>query len=201
MKFILLLVLATNLFAGDLIQKRCSQYAQQERRAFGYYFGVDWDVSSSLSQIETESNCREATSNDGYASQGLSQVVWKFWSTQLTKQGINNLNSTSNQLKAQAYVDYVAYKQIQANPKKLWIMYQIYNGGGLVNKEIARAGVADWDKAKSQCRRGDSHFKLKNGTVQSVSNCDINYKYSKDIYSRSLKYQVYSTANSSYLYW
>ena len=83
---------------------------------------------------------------------------------------------------AQAHINKDAWNQ--AVIKRLWVMFQIYNGGGLVNKEIKRAGgINDWAKAKAQCRRGVTHYK-----IGDQSNCDINYGYSQNIFKYGEKY-------------
>lgn len=98
---------------------------------------------------------------------------------------------------SQAYINRDAWRQ--AVIKRLWVMFQIYNGGGLVNKEIKRAGgMNDWVKAKDQCRRGESCFTWK-GQRSCRSNCDINYEYSVLVYKYGEKYA--SIRSKQYRYW
>jgi hypothetical protein len=79
--------------------------------------------------------------------------------------------------------------------EKLWITYQIYNGGNWVNKEIDMAGDVDWASARDKCTRGYTTFK--NG--QKASNCDINYDYSVLVFKYGNRYGV--TSGTKYNYW
>lgn len=144
-----------------------------------------------MGQLQQESNCRNVISRDGVGSEGLPQITFRVWKASLAKQGIFDIKSIPNQLKAHAYINYVSYKQ---DPyKHLWVTYQIYNGGTLVLKEIKRAGKVDWALAKKACSR--KIIKFKDGSTESA--CDINYSYPKQIYKYG---STYKTIEDSVLY-
>jgi hypothetical protein len=138
---------------------------------------VDYPYQYGVGQLQQESRCRNIISLDGVGSEGLPQITYRVWKKQLRANGINGIKAIPDQLKAQAIIMRTIYK-----PRyPLWVTYQIYNGGGLVLKEINRAGVADWSKAKAQCHRGQSCFRYK-GIKTCKSNCDINYDYSQKVF-------------------
>lgn len=190
--FLCLLILTVNVFALD----RCAMLTQKVRVAHFKEFGVNFPYQYAVAQLEQESGCRASISNDGVGSQGIAQITYRWWKNVLDKKGITEIASEQGSLRAQAAI--MNYLHVTGQP--LWITYQRYNGGDLVFKEIAKAGVADWSKAKAQCTRGDSHFKLKNGTVQSRSNCDINYEYSQNIFRYGKQYGDVKD-NAQYYFW
>lgn len=161
---------------------RCQKYVQDVRKYHYEVFGIDYPYWYGVGQLKQESLCRDIISNDGVGSQGVSQITYKLWASYLKKFNIQDLKSTSNQIKAQAYI--MKSCEQQAIAPNLWIMYQIYNGGSLVNTEIKRAGGADHDKAKLQCHRKVVHFT--NGMT--LDACEINYDYSKKIYKYGNQY-------------
>lgn len=175
---------------SDLIDKRCKQYSQPVSYWHQNYFSVEFPWQYSLRQLRQESNCKFVKSLDGYGSVGLAQITPSVWQKILPN---TDFWSVDGNTRAQALINKDAYNQ--AISKKLWVMYQIYNGGCIVNKEIKRAGVADWAKAKAQCRRGVTHYKSGD-----VSNCDINYEYSQNIFKYGGHYGSIEES-SKYRYW
>ena len=70
-------------------------------------------------------------------------------------------------------------------------MYQAFNGGLLINKELQNSNSCDWSKAYKVCRRGNvCVWKTKEGCRQFRNACDINYEYSKKIFKLANKYKV-----------
>jgi hypothetical protein len=182
--FLILLAvsLAAPASAGTL--DRCNSFKQEVRRAHFYEFGLSFPWWYGVAQIQQESLCRDVISMDGVGSQGLSQVTWKWWGKHLKKVGIMDLSTARNQLRAQAFV--MKDAQNQNRHKKLWVAYQIYNGGRLVLKEIKRAGIVDHKAARAECRRKIITFS--NG--QQISACDINYEYPELIYKYADRYRT-----------
>lgn len=197
LRFVIAFLLAANLLWSDDVSalQRCSQYQREVRIAHSMQFGIEYPWWYGVAQLEEESACRSGvTSNDGVGSQGLSQVTWSFWGKHLKKAGINDLSTTKNQIRAQAYVMRDAHRH---RFYELWVSYQIYNGGRLVLKEIARSGGApDWAKAKAVARRRDVHFS--NGQV--INAADINYRYSKRIFKHGQRYRL-GIDSARYPFW
>lgn len=174
--------------------ERCENLRQQVRVAHYKYFGTDYPYHYSLGQLQQESNCRNVISRDGVGSEGPAQITYRVWKEALRKQGIYDVKSIENNLKGQAYINYLSHKQ---NPyHDLWITYQIYNGGALVLKEIKRAGKVDWRLAKKACSR--KIIKFNNGYTESA--CDINYYYSKNVYKYGLTYKTIEDG-TTYNFW
>lgn len=192
--FLFLTLLAVELCAGGSIS-RCQSYVQEVRRAHWTQFGVDYPYQYGVGQLVQESGCRNVLSYDGVGSQGLPQITWRWHKATLQKHGIRSLDAIGDQLKAQA----ILMRQMW-NPKYgLWVTYQSYNGGGLVLKEINRAGGENWVKAKANCKRGQSCFTYPSGKKECVSNCEINYDYSVQVYKYGEKYA--SIRSSKFRYW
>lgn len=188
--FLYVTLLAVSLQASP----RCHNYIQSVRVAHYEQFGIDFPYQYGVAQLQQESNCRDVISLDGVGSQGLPQITYRLWQKTLSAKGVDNIKSIPNQLKAQAII----MKSLH-NPKYgLWVTYQVYNGGGLVLKEINRAGVESWSEAKKNCHRGKSCFKFK-GQTQCRSNCDINYEYSKNIFRYGNDYG--SLISNKYRFW
>lgn len=205
-RFLFAMLLAVNAFSID----RCASYVQEVRRAHFAVFGVDYPYQYGVAQLKVESNCIDIISNDGYGSEGVAQITMSMWAKTLKANGIEEVRTTRNNLRAQAFI----MKKNHNEKYPLWVMYQRYNGGVWVLKEIKRAGLIDWGKAKKQCEeyrtrklngekeldaRTNSHFKLKNGTTQTRSNCDINYEYSQNIFKIGKEFG--NGNNSKFLYW
>lgn len=201
------LILASNAFSLE----RCASLKREVRLAHWRAFGTNFPWQYGVGQLHAESGCRDIISNDGAGSQGVAQITYKLWKKVLDANGITEITSLPNSLRAQA----VIMKSVHREGNPLWVTYQIYNGGGWVLKEIKRAGEMDWAKAKRQCEeyrerklngekaldaRTNSRFTLKDGTVQEKSNCDINYKYAYDIYTLGGQYGDVKD-NPQFRYW
>jgi hypothetical protein len=187
-----LIILVSNIFA----LQRCTLLKREVRLAHWRVFGTNFPWQYGVAQLEQESACRASISNDGVGSQCAAQITYRWWKPILDKEGITEIASVQGCLRAQAAI----MKYLHEPGRALWITYQRYNGGDWVLKEIKKAGVQDWTKAKAQCTRGDSHFKLKNGTVQTRNNCDINYEYSQKIYKLGGQYGDIKD-NPQFRYW
>ncbi len=192
--FLFATLLAVDLLAGGSIQ-RCQNYVQDVRKAHWSQFGIDYPYQYGVGQLVQESGCRNIISLDGVGSEGLPQITYRVWQKPLKAHGVDGITAISDQLKAQAIIMRSVYDKRYG----LWATYQVYNGGGLVLKEINRAGIADWNKAKAQCKRGQSCFTYK-GVKTCRSNCDINYEYSQNIFKYGGKYGIVAES-SQYRYW
>ncbi|WP_144440988.1 hypothetical protein [Sulfurospirillum cavolei] len=184
--------MAVNLFALE----RCALLTQKVRVAHFKEFGTSFPYQYAIAQLEQESGCRASISNDGVGSQGVAQITYRWWKNVLDKEGITEIASVQGSLRAQAAI--MRYLHEQGRP--LWVTYQRYNGGDWVLKEIRKAGAENWAKAKAQCTRGDSHFTLKSGKIQTRNNCEINYEYSQNIYTLGRQYGDVQD-NSQFRYW
>ena len=190
--FLFATLLAVDILAGSM--QRCQSYVQEVRKAHYAQFGVDYPYQYGVGQLVQESGCRNILSLDGVGSEGLPQITYRLWQKPLKAKGIASIKAVPDQLKAQAIIMKTLYKSKYG----LWVAYQVYNGGGFVLKEINRAGGENWEKAKAQCRRGQSCFIWK-GQRSCRSNCDINYEYSVLVYKYGEKYA--SVRSKQYRYW
>lgn len=193
MKLIVLLFVSMTLYAGSI--QRCQSYVQEVRKAHFAQFGVDYPYQYGVGQLVQESGCRNVLSYDGVGSEGLPQITFRWWQEPLKRNGIVSIKAIPDQLKAQAII----MKSVYDKRYGLWVTYQKYNGGGLVLKEINRAGSENWEKAKSECRRKESCFTYPNGKKECVSNCKINYDYSVQVYKYGGNYGFIKS--DKYRYW
>lgn len=179
--------------AGAEASDRCATFSQDVRRAHFAQFGLDFPWWYGVAQLKKESGCRDVVSRDGVGSEGPAQITWRWHKERLERAGIVEIRTRSNHLRAQALLMHDAWRQ---SPQKLWVAYQIYNGGGLVLREISRAGEVDHAKAREHCRRRDITFN--NGQV--INACDINYGYSVTLHRYA---ETYRTGNDSerFRYW
>ena len=194
-KFLLVVLLSSGLYSAS----RCKNYIQRVKLAHFSTFGIDYPYWYGIGQLQQESRCRNVLSNDGIGSEGLPQITYKVWGKYLQKKGIPNILTVKNQLNAQAII--MADCKKTAYSSHLWVAYQIYNGGPLVNKEIKRARLkynireVPQFLAREFCKRRIIHFN--NG--QSIDACDINYEYSEKVYKYGLKYRIFDSAK--YIFW
>lgn len=195
---IVLVFIAITLSVKVFGSTRCRNYIQQEKLAHYEVFGIDYPYWFGVGQIQQESGCRNILSKDGIGSEGLPQITLRVWKKYLTKYAIYSIGSIRNQIKAQALIMKDCKKQ--AFSSHLWVAYQLYNGGSLVNKEITRARKAydirevPWCLAIEFCKRKNIIFN--NGQI--VNACKINYDYSKKVYKYGI---IYKTIDSSYKFW
>jgi hypothetical protein len=188
-RLLLLILWAVSLPSIAGASDRCQSYSQEVRKAHAYYFGIDFPWHYSVAQLQQESNCRDVISKDGIGSQGAAQITYRWWKKPLAKAGITEITSRRNHLRAQAYINFDAWGQNRY--KRLWISYQIYNGGRLVLKEIKKAGFPCWELARKECNRKIITF----SSGQKIDACDINYDYSKKIYEYSETYRMISDSD------
>lgn len=192
--FILLFLFAT-LSQANI----CNKYVKDVRKAHFQVFGIDYPYWYGVAQLQKESGCRNVISNDGIGSQGLAQITYRWWKKFLSSKGIDEIISVRNQTLAQAYI--MKNSKNQAYSSHLWVSYQIYNGGSLVNKEITRAREdlklreIPHQIARLYCKRKDIVFS--NGQV--INACDINYNYPVKIYMYAQKWKIFN--DSPYRFW
>lgn len=179
----LLLILAYPCQAGLL--DRCSTYSSDVRMYHWKELGINYPWEYAVAQLAQESACRNRISLDGVGSEGLPQITFKVWRDKLSGVGIDDLKTVSNQLRAQAVINWEMWRSVSgANAPKLWIAFQDYNGGPLVLKEIKRAGSLEHSAWRLACNRKD----VKVSPTQTRNACDINAEYSVNISAMARKY-------------
>lgn len=189
--FLLLLFIAfLSMHTQAEANQRCLVLAQEIRKAHYLFFGLDFPYWYSIGQAEKESLCRHSIlSSDGIGSEGFAQITWDWWKNRLAKVGIPEIKSIPNHAKAQAYINRYEYDRTRC--RKLFEMYQRYNGGDLVTRELAKANSCKWEDGYRTCRRKDvCVWKTKNGCRQWRNACDINYEYSLKIFKLAQKYRT-----------
>jgi hypothetical protein len=155
---------------------RCEKLVKDVRVEHIRYFGLQYPYWYGVGQLKQESACRTTvTAFD--AGQGVAQFMPK------TEQYIESLMgmkldpyNPKQAIRMQAfYMNRIHTKENWTD--KLWISYQIYNGGkGTLYKEFLRAGLVDWDLMKMSCTR--KKIQMKWGVLDL---CEVNYDYSKKV--------------------
>ena len=188
-----------NLFARSVFL-RCKKLIQPIRRAHFYFFGLDFPYWYSVAQAEVESACRHRVKSlDGIGSVGFAQITWRWWKRRLQEAGIPEIASINNHAKAQAYILFTEWRHCWC--RRLFEMYQRYNGGPWVTKELKRAKSCSWKAGYRACRRRKiCVWRTKYGCKQWRSACDINYEYSKKIFFKAQKYRA-GTDSNSFPFW
>lgn len=164
-----------------------------------FYFGVDFPWWYSVGQAEKESLCRHSIlSSDGIGSEGFAQITFRWWRGKLEREDIREIKSIPNHAKAQAFINWYEYNQTVC--KRLFEMYQRYNGGALVSQELVRAKSCRWEDGLNVCKRGDvCVWRTPKGCKQYRNACEINYEYSYKIYTFAGKYRT--GPDKTYNYW
>ncbi len=180
--------------------ERCKTFMPEIRKAHFYYFGVNFPYWYSVAQAEKESLCKHSVlSSDGVGSEGFAQITYRWWKDKLEKEGITEIKSIPNHAKAQAFINKYEYDRTRC--KKLFEMYQRYNGGALVSRELALVGSCRWEDGRKVCKRKTVCVWLTSqGCKQYRDACDINYEYSLRIYEAGQKYRMGSDS-LTYQYW
>jgi hypothetical protein len=155
---------------------RCEAYVKDVRVEHVRNFGFQYPYWYSVGQLKQESACRSTvTAFD--AGMGLAQFMPK------TSQYIQSLMGEAldpynpkHAIRMQAF--YMARIHTKENwTDRLWVSYQIYNGGaGTLAAESRRAGATDWTLMRQQCQR--KKIQMKWGVLDL---CEVNYDYSKKV--------------------
>ena len=168
---IIALFLATDTVYG---LDRCEGLIGDVKTASARYFGPTFPWHYSVGQLRAESNCKSSvTAFDG--GMGVAQFMPKTskYIQSLMGEALDPYNS-QHAVKMQAF--YLARIHSKENwTKKLFVSYQIYNGGaGNLRAEYNRAGkIVDWDKMRQACKR--KVITLKSGAL--LDFCTVNYDY------------------------
>lgn len=172
--------------------ERCKSIQNEIKKAHWFYFGVDFPFWYSVAQAETESLCRHSIlSSDGIGSEGFAQITFRWWRDRLAKEGIHEIGSVANHAKAQAFINRYEYERTAC--RRLFEMYQRYNGGDLVSRELKKANSCKWEDGYKICKRKNiCVLTTKTGCKQYRNTCNINYEYSIKIYEKAQKYRIYS---------
>ena len=163
------------------------------------YFGLDFPWWYSVGQLEVESRCRWITASNEL-SIGYAQINVRSWDTYLKNKGFGAYrHSKTIYLMAHAYINRYLYDKI--NCKYLFVMYQAYNGGLLINKECSSKTHCIYRKCYKRCNRKlVCIYRKHSNCIQYKSACKINYCYSILVYLKGKKYKEYQN-NEIYLYW
>jgi len=169
---ILALLFVTPVHALD----RCATLVQTVRVEHIKYFGLAFPVHYGVGQLKQESACRTTvTAFD--SGHGVAQFMPKTsqYIQSLMGEKLDPYNS-KQAIRMQAfYMNRIHTKENWTD--RLWISYQIYNGGaGTLKKEFQRAGELDWDLMKATCQR--KKIQMKWGVLDL---CEVNYSYPKQV--------------------
>jgi len=155
---------------------RCVSHVQDVRVQHIKYFGLMYPWHYGVGQLRQESNCRASvTAFD--AGQGVAQFMPKTarYIQSLMGEALDPYNP-KHAIRMQAF--YMNRIHTRENwTDRLWVSYQIYNGGaGTLKAESRRAGATDWTLMRQACQR--KKIQMKWGVLDL---CEVNYDYSKKI--------------------
>lgn len=179
-------------------EDRCLSLVNPVREATYKYIANDFPYWYNVGLAKKETNCRWIKSLDGHGSVGYFQLTPKFLDTYL-KPLFPDYTKEYSKDHFYAFAYYLKSLINKCPVKKLWVVYQMYNGGNWVLNECKKAGIWEWEKCKNQCKRGMvCVWKTNEGCKQYRSACDINYMYSVKVYQFG---QAYKTKPDAYFYW
>jgi len=188
---LLLLWLSFSVNAQPL--EACIRIVDKTKLATAKFFASDFPYWYNVGLAHTETKCRFVVSKDGHGSVGYFQLTPKFLDPMLRPHFPKYTENHLDHFYAFAYYLRSLYKE------PLWIMYQLYNGGGLVLKECQRANSLKWEDCKAQCRRKDVCVWFDGISCRQYRNaCDINYNYSQKVYQNG---QYYKTGQDVLKFW
>ncbi len=166
------------LYVGiGLASDRCDSLVVHIKNTSQYYLGKEFPWWYNVGVAKKETNCRWMSSLDGHGSVGYFQLTPKFLD-RLLRPLFSDYDKSYSGQHFEAFAYYVGVL-LRSNPvKKLWVVYQRYNGGDWVIKECERAGCWVWERCHKQCRRGNvCVWRTVSGCRQWRSACEINYEY------------------------
>ena len=172
-------VLAVLLWAGVVVASdRCDGLVETVKRVSQHYLGKEFPWWYNVGVAKKETNCRWVISADGHGSVGYFQLTPKFLDRML-RPLFPDYDKVYSGQHFEAFAYYVGVLLRSSQVKKLWVVYQRYNGGDWVLSECERAGSWVWKECYRQCRRKDvCVWKTASGCRQWRSACEVNYEYS-----------------------
>jgi hypothetical protein len=168
---------------------RCDSFVGSVKSASQYYLGKEFPWWYNMGVAKKETNCRWLVSVDGHGSVGYFQLTPKFLD-RLLRPLFPDYDKPYSSQHFGAFAYYVGVL-LKSNPvKRLWVVYQRYNGGDWVIKECQRAGCWVWEECYKQCRRGNvCVWMTASGCRQWRSACEINYLYSVKVWQFGLSWK------------
>ena len=171
------------------LEPQIKQATDKFFKNFPYWYNI------ALAEVETK--CRWRKSLDGHGSVGYFQLTPKFLDRFLRPYFPKYTEPHLDHFYAFAF--YLRSLYDTTPIKRLWIVYQRYNGGNLVLRECQKANSYAWEQCKAQCKRGNvCVWRSIDGCKQYRSACEINYSYSVKIYKSGVKYKK---GEDRYEYW
>jgi hypothetical protein len=169
-----LTILLVCLFAGIAESAdRCVSYVRDVRIEHTRYFGIQYPYWYGVGQLKQESACRASvTAFD--AGMGVAQFMPKTarYIQSLMGEALDPYNP-KHAIRMQAFYMNRIHKA-ENWTDRLWVSYQIYNGGsGTLKAESRRAGTTDWTLMRQTCQR--KKIQMKWGVLDL---CEVNYDYS-----------------------
>jgi hypothetical protein len=172
-----------------LASDRCVRLVDPIKRVSQHYLGQVFPWWYNVGVTKKETDCRWVTSVDGHGSVGYFQLTPKFLD-KILRPFFPDYDKAYSMQHFQAFAYYIGVLW-KSNPvRKLWVLYQRYNGGDWVVKECKKAGCWVWDECYKYCKRGNvCVWMTSTGCKQWRSACDINYGYSKKVYENGQRWK------------
>jgi len=157
---------------------KCDSLVNPVKEASQYYLGEKFPWWYNVGVGEKESGCRWVRSLDGNGSVGYFQLTPRFLDGML-RPLFPDYDKPYSKQHFYAFAYYVGVLYENSPTRKLWVLYQQYNGGRWVIKECRRAGSWKWEDCYQECNRRDVCVWINSsGCKEWRSACDINYEYS-----------------------
>ena len=168
---------------------RCDSLVSPVKRVSQYYLGKEFPWWYNVGVAKKETNCKWVGSLDGHGSVGYFQLTPKFLDRML-RLLFPDYDKPFSQQHFEAFAYYVGVLLKSSPVRKLWVVYQRYNGGDWVVKECQKAGCWVWGQCYKQCKRGNvCVWMTASGCKQWRSACEINYEYSLRVWQYGRKWK------------
>jgi len=208
--FLFILVLFLPLAKAE---DRCLFLARPIQEASFKYISKDFPYWYNIGLAKKETNCKWIKSLDGHGSVGYFQLTPKFLDTFL-RPLFPDYDKEYSKDHFYAFAYYLR-SLIETSPvKKLWVIYQRYNGGDWVLYECKLAKSYDYkacmeacykcrELGGKRCRGIVCVWRTPSGDCKQYRHaCEINYSYSVFIYQKGQDYRVaLSGKDGRWIYW
>jgi hypothetical protein len=172
-----------------LASDRCDSLVSPVKSVSQYYLGQRYPWWYNVAVAKKETNCKWVSSLDGHGSVGYFQLTPKFLD-RLLRPLFPDYDKPYSSHHFEAFAYYVGVLLKSSPVKKLWVVYQRYNGGDWVVRECQRAGCWVWEECYKHCKRGNvCVWKTASGCRQWRSACEINYEYSLKVWEFGRKWK------------
>lgn len=206
---ILFFICFLNISFSNISYNNCLKFNDIIKNASYELLGINYPYWYNISLMYVESNCKWVIGKDRHGSIGYAQIIPSLWDRYLLKYYPEyKVKDHLHHFYAFIFILKVYKQHLEKHnlcKNKLWVLYQMYNGGFLVLKECNKSNSCEWNKCKEFCNRKIDciyYDKSNNTCKQYKSLCDVNYSYSHKVFNHGNRIKNKIKENENYyVYW